>query len=216
LKVSLPDYFEQFCHRLRNINPNLVYGMKSIAAYRCGLDALYPLTDTAAFDMSIERELQDWLRRSSLPSHDPPRLTSPAIINCLFNQAMMICAKLRLPMQIHTGYGDRDLDLLKANPAHLRKILEHYCTTNTNTPVSVVLLHAGYPYVRETGFLASLYPHVYADFGMTYSMAGDSVLEELFELAPLGKLMYSSDTVGWVEEVYFSSMWIRRDLGKVS
>ena len=32
--------------------------------------------------------------------------------------------------------------------------------------VPLVLLHASYPYTREAGYLASVYPHVYVDLGL--------------------------------------------------
>lgn len=36
--------------------------------------------------------------------------------------------------------------------------------------VDFVLLHAGYPYVRETGIMASLYENVWVDFGLIFPM----------------------------------------------
>ena len=61
-----------------------------------------------------------------------------------------------MPVQIHTGFGDADLDLREANPLHLRPLLESGRYAN----VPFVLLHASYPYVRELGYLAAIYANV--------------------------------------------------------
>lgn len=60
-----------------------------------------------------------------------------------------------------------------------------------------MLLHAGYPFVREAAYLASVYSQVYVDIGLAVpflSVAGmRGVLQQLLELSPVSKLMYSSD-----------------------
>ena len=72
-----------------------------------------------------------------------------------------------LPVQMHTGFGDRDLRLATVNPALLQGFLA--LAEPTGTPM--VLLHC-YPYHREAGWLASVFPHVYVDVGLTLSHVG--------------------------------------------
>ena len=57
-----------------------------------------------------------------------------------------------LPVQVHCGFGDRDLLLPLADPGWLKPVIERF----EDTPF--VLLHC-YPFVREAGWLA----HVYAE-----------------------------------------------------
>ena len=64
----------------------------------------------------------------------------------------------RLPVQIHTGFGDRDLALRDADPA----LLQPFLAAVEPARVPVVLLHC-YPYQRQAGWLALVYPHVYVD-----------------------------------------------------
>jgi predicted TIM-barrel fold metal-dependent hydrolase len=33
-----------------------------------------------------------------------------------------------------------------------------------------VLLHSAYPYTRQAGYLASVYPNVYVDFGLVFPL----------------------------------------------
>ena len=67
-----------------------------------------------------------------------------------------------MPVQFHTGFGDDDADLRTANPLLLRPLLQD--TTLRNVPF--VLLHT-YPYCREAGYLASIYPNVFIDLSLT-------------------------------------------------
>jgi predicted TIM-barrel fold metal-dependent hydrolase len=117
-------------------------------------------------------------------------------------------------VQFHTGFGDADLDLLAANPLHLRPLLE----SDAYRRVTFVLLHASYPYVRELAYLASIYPHVYADFGLAsphLAAAIPTVVRELLSLAPASKLLYSSDASAIPELFWLGARWGRWGLAVV-
>ena len=60
-------------------------------------------------------------------------------------------------MQIHTGFGDKDLDLRLSSPLHLRRVLEDPAFA----ALKLVLLHASYPFCREAGYLANVYAQVW-------------------------------------------------------
>ncbi len=62
-------------------------------------------------------------------------------------------ADLGLPIQFHVGYGDRDIDLHRCNPLLLTGLLRALEPTG----VPVMLLH-NYPYHREAGYLAQVFP----------------------------------------------------------
>lgn len=51
--------------------------------------------------------------------------------------------------------------------------------------VDFVLLHAGYPYVRETAIMASLYANVWVDIGLVFPMLSrmGQQVRYLFDLA---------------------------------
>ena len=65
-----------------------------------------------------------------------------------------------LPVQFHAGFGDADLTLPLADPGLLKPLIERY----DETPF--VLLHC-YPFVREAGWLAHVYPNVFFDLSLT-------------------------------------------------
>jgi predicted TIM-barrel fold metal-dependent hydrolase len=113
-------------------------------------------------------------------------------------------------VQVHTGFGDADLDLLQANPLLLRPALE----AGAFGGAPVVLLHC-YPYVREAGYLASLYSQVYLDLSLTVPLVGPGgrrAVEEALELAPTSKVLYGSDAAGLAESFWLGAVGMRRAL----
>ncbi|MFG3286842.1 amidohydrolase [Streptomyces sp. NPDC048111] len=81
----------------------------------------------------------------------------------------------------------------------------------------LVLLH-GYPYHRQTAHLAGVHPHVYADVGPALVRTGAgaaAVLAEVLELAPFGKLLYSSGARGLPELHVVGARLFGEALGRV-
>ncbi|MGW3597509.1 amidohydrolase [Streptomyces sp. NPDC005167] len=81
----------------------------------------------------------------------------------------------------------------------------------------LVLLHS-YPYHRHAAQLASVHPHVYADVGAALARTGAraaAVLAEILELAPFGKLLFSSGAQGLPELHVVGARQFRAALGRV-
>jgi hypothetical protein len=115
-----------------------------------------------------------------------------------------------LPVQIHTGFGDPDLLLARADPSYLKPLFERFAETN------FVLLHC-YPFVREAGWLASVYANVFLDLSLTIPHVSRpaAVVAEAVELAPLSKLLYGSDAVRTPELYLLAARWWRDALADV-
>ncbi|KAK6518134.1 hypothetical protein TWF506_005295 [Arthrobotrys conoides] len=111
------------------------------------------------------------------------------------------------PLQFHTGLGDSDLRLKDANPILLQRFVNAY------PRVPIVLLHAGYPFTREAGYLASTYANVYLDFGLvfpTVSQEGqESIVKQVLELTPSSKAMWSTDGHHYGETYYLAQKQVR-------
>lgn len=203
------DNFSIFLERFRSEidpPPTGVVAFKSIAAYRMGLDIQQTPRDFAEHRFyQLKKEAQN----------QPVRLADKPLIDFLVTQALEIAAKHRIPVQFHTGFGDPDLDLQLSNPLCLRSLLEDQCFRN----VPIVLLHASYPYTPEAGYLASVYSQVYLDCGLAVpflSVAGmRRVMQQLLELAPTSKIMYSSDAHNIPELYYLGAKWGREVLAQV-
>lgn len=115
-----------------------------------------------------------------------------------------------LPLQVHTGFGDPDVLLARSDPSLLKPLLERF----PETPF--VLLH-GYPFHRQAGWLASVYPNVFFDLSLTIPHVARpaAVLAEAIELAPLSKLLYASDAVRTPELYLLAAVWWRDALAAV-
>jgi hypothetical protein len=175
-----------------------VVGVKSIAAYRTGLD-LNPERPAAA---EVTAAAGRWLAAQT----DPPRIADETL-----QRFLIWCGvDLGLPVQFHVGYGDSDVDLHRCNPLLLTPLLR--AIQPAGTPV--MLLH-NYPYHREAGYLAQVFPHVYVDAGLATHNLGrraPALLAEALELAPFGKFLYSSDAFGLPELYYLAAALFRTAL----
>ena len=178
-------------------------GVKSIAAYRTGLD----LNPERPSEAEVTAAAGRWLAAQAARS-GPPRIADETL-----QRFLIWCGvDLGLPVQFHVGYGDSDVDLHRCNPLLLTPLLRAIQPTAT----LVMLLH-NYPYHREAGYLAQVFPHVYIDAGLATHNLGrraPALLAEALELAPFGKFLYSSDAFGLPELYYLGAVLFRRALSE--
>jgi uncharacterized protein len=184
-------------------------GVKSIAAYRFGLD-LDPRPPAAA---EVATAAGRWRRQIDSAGADGPagavRVTDPVLLRFL----LWAGVDRGLPVQIHTGFGDPDVDLRRADPLLLRG----FCELTQERGVPLMLLHC-YPYHRQAGYLAHAYPHVYLDVGLAINHVGAraaAVVAESLELAPFGQVLFSSDAWGPPELHYLGALLWRRATASV-
>ncbi|MFH7024998.1 MAG: amidohydrolase family protein [Heteroscytonema crispum UTEX LB 1556] len=186
--------------------PPEVIAFKSIACYRTGLNIQpVPYAAAACNFYNVKQKLEN----------QPLWLANKPLIDFLLQQALLIAGKYGIPVQLHTGFGDRDLDLRLANPVYLRYLLES--PQYSNAPL--ILLHGSYPFTQQAGYLASVYPQVYLDFGLAIPFLSVSgmrqTMRQLLELAPTSKIMYSSDAHSIPELYYLGAKWGRQILAEV-
>ncbi|MGB3186662.1 MAG: amidohydrolase family protein [Ornithinimicrobium sp.] len=201
--TSPTEFTDAFEARLRERAARAV-GLKSVVAYRGGL-ALAPSPDRRQVESAVEQILR-W-------SGSAVRLEDPSLLRHGLDVAGGIAAEQGLPVQFHTGFGDPNLQLDQANPALLTPLLREWGQRG----VTVTMLHC-YPYHREAGYLASVFPHVYLDVGLAISHLGassDRVLAESLELAPFGKHLFSSDAFGLAELYVVAASLLNRGLRRV-
>jgi uncharacterized protein len=178
-------------------------GLKSIVGYRFGLD--FDPGPTAAAEVTAAAG--GWLRQ--IEATGQVRVEDPVLLRHLLWTGL----GLGLPLQLHTGFGDPDADLRRCDPLLLRGFLQQ--TEAAGVPV--MLLHC-YPYHRGAGYLAQAFPHVYLDVGLAINYAGAraaAVVAESLELAPFGKVLFSSDAWGPPELHYLGALLWRRATARV-
>jgi uncharacterized protein len=169
-------------------------GLKTIAAYRTGL----------AVARASGEEAEEALAAAGA------RLEAKPLVDLVLCEALEANAADPLPVQVHAGFGDADLLLPAANPALLKPLIERF----RETPF--VLLHC-YPYVREAGWLAHVYPNVFFDVSLTIPHVARpaEMLRQALELAPVSKLMYASDAARAPELFFLGALRWREALADV-
>jgi predicted TIM-barrel fold metal-dependent hydrolase len=192
------DFAETIEQALRQSN---AVAAKSIAGYRVGLDLPPHAPEADALVAALDR-----LQPSVSGRY---RIADPMINAWLAWTAI----KIGMPLQIHVGYGDADIDLRYADPLRLTPFLR--ATEGSGVPV--LLLH-NYPFHRNASYLAQVFSHVFVDVGLAVHNTGalsQTVIRETLELVPFGKLLFSSDAYGLAELFCLGAELFRHGLSAV-
>ena len=197
--TSPEDFPDAFRAALRAaVDDPHVVGTKTIAAYRVGFDVDW----TRPSDADVVAHA-----RAFVAGPRPLRVDDALLIAFGVHEA----ASHGLPIQVHVGFGDRDMDLHRSDPMLLLPLLR------TMTPVPVMLLHC-YPFQRQAGYLAQAFDHVNFDVGLAVNYLGvrsTGLVAEAMETAPFAKQLYSSDAFGPPELHVLGSVLWRRAMGVV-
>ena len=203
---SLGEVREALAAALDDIRGQGYVALKSIAAYRTGLDIREWPQEEA------EESFHEYRRAAGAGS---ARLVHKPLLDALLHVAFTEAARQEVPVQFHVGYGDADTDLLLGNPLYLRPVLQR----PDYLGMPVVLLHECYPYTRQGGYLAAVYENAYLDLSYGIPLLGYgemlSFTRAALGVAPSSKLMYSSDGIGAPELHWMSAIDGRRVLGEV-
>lgn len=206
LAKALPydEFLRAFEDELRSAASESV-AFKSVVAYRSGLAVReWPRASAEAAYRAVVARVQ---------SGGSVRLTEKPLLDALFLLALTVATESGLPLQVHAGFGDPDIELLQANPLLLQPVLED----GRWGAARIVILHLAYPYFREAAFMAAVWPQVFVDLSLALPWLGAGAVPPLIEvlsLAPAAKLMYGSD-LGALPELYaLSADWARAALGE--
>lgn len=171
-------------------------GLKSIIAYRTGLD-IDPRSRSADQGMiALEK-----IRRARGRGGD-------AIKNLrdhLFCRAIERCIDFDAPFQVHTGMGDWEVHLAACRPALLMELLRY----PAYRACKFLLVHTGYPYHAEAGYIANVLPNIWCDLSEGLPFAGNAgkrIIAEVLEMASPSRVCYGSDTYGSPEPFFTSAL----------
>ncbi len=181
--------------------------IKFVAAYMRPLDfADVPRAEAAAV-----------YARYALHGGSPPWSAYKKLQDFLFRYVAHEAGRLGLAVHLHTGGGcGHFFNLSGANPLLLESVINDPSLRKT----IFVLVHGGYPFVRETEFLLEK-PNVYMDFSaQTFLLtpkALSRVLRDLLEYEP-EKVLFGTDAspatpeVGWEESAWMTNKTAREAL----
>ncbi len=199
---NLAAFADDFEDRLATALDGGAVALKSVAAYRAGLALPRP---------SLAEVRQAWAdldrRRQSR------RLDDRVLVAFLLWRSAELAGRRGIPLQIHTGFGDRDLDINLADPALLRPLL----VDPTTRDCPVVLLHC-YPFVAKAAYLASVYPQVWMDLSLAVPLAeplAAGLVREALGLCPFTKLLAATDGHSYPEMHWWGAVSWRRALRRI-
>ncbi|AJC16093.1 amidohydrolase family protein [Pandoraea sputorum] len=198
--------FAQRCEaelRARCVN---AVGLKSVVAYR----STFKIDQTRPSPQEVEAAASRWL--SSL-GDEAPRLSDTVLLRFGLWMGIDVCREKRFPLQLHVGFGDPDVYMHACDPTHFTDFLK--ATEPLGVPIT--LLH-NYPFIREAGWLAEIFQHVYYDVGAILNFLGPSALSAMrhaMEMGPFYKQLFSSDAFGLPELHYLGAVQFRIMLGRV-
>ena len=185
--------------------------LKSIIAYRTGLEVRRWDEEQVkrAYAVLVEE------MRSGKPAGDVMRARNQetkAVYDSFILIGVEESIRYHVPFQIHAGFGDApSIDLRLARPILLHGLL--------NDPVAkearIVIVHGGYPWVEEAGFMVNSYPNLYIDLSEAIPHATVGVkakLLALLEMAPTSKIMYGSDGFNIPELFWIAALAAKRGL----
>ncbi len=196
-----PDLEARFAAAVETAASGDLWALKTIIAYRTGL--VIDRWDADQLDRAF-RATQDEFRAGRR------RLQSKPVLDTLLRRALEIAARRRLPVQIHAGFGDRDLDLRLVNPVGLRPIIEDPALRGA----PLVLLHC-HPYVSEAAWLAAVYPHIYIDLSLTIPFLAHRAANEITDAlaaAPATKVLLATDAFSIPELFWLGAHHARQAL----
>jgi predicted TIM-barrel fold metal-dependent hydrolase len=176
-------------------------GLKSIIAYRTGLEIDLSYRDEAAGRRGLD---QIFRQPETMDASKPLR-------DHLLCRTLELSIELGVPVQIHTGFGDVDVRLSRCNPAGLGDLLKAY------REARVVLVHC-YPFVAEASFLAAALPNVWCDLSLGIPFApaaAERIFATALELAPTNRLLAGSDAFSGPEQSWLGARLAKTALGRV-
>jgi len=203
-QVSYDEFLRRFDAGVRGaVLTDGAVGLKSIIAYRTGLDINLGHRSEEAGRRGLEQAL---VESDSLPA-------SKALRDHLLLRTLELAIELQVPLQIHTGFGDIDVVLARCNPVGLVDALKDPVYRETE----VVLVHC-YPFITEASYLAATLPNVWCDLsaGIPFApMAADRILTAALELAPSTRLLAGSDAFSGPEQSWLGAKITRQALARV-
>lgn len=167
-------------------------GFKSAIAYRSGL-----AVDPSVTPGTAGTALAKGGAGASKPLRD-----------LVLRRVLSYAADVGVPVQIHTGFGDSDLRLGRANPLLLEQLLD----TPEASEASVVLLHSGFPFQDEASYLAAARRNVYVDLSLVNLLAPANLVDGILRVigtAPLDRVLLSTDAYVLPEAFWFAASVLR-------
>jgi len=209
-QLSFSSAVEDFNKQIDEEMSKGAVSLKTIIAYRTGLNV--KLRSESEAEEAYEKLTSTISKKKNVREVLSAKIDLAKIIFDYFVYlGLEASRKYGIPFQIHTGFGDAPIDLGLSNPLLLHELVNDSSVKN----VKIVLVHGGYPFIEESGFLANSYPNIFLDLSEMIPFATVGAAEKLlnlFEMAPTNKIVYGSDGFNIPEFYWLASKRIKKSL----
>ncbi|MBI4474940.1 MAG: amidohydrolase family protein, partial [Acidobacteria bacterium] len=195
--ITLDELTSRFIGRLRQELDSGHIGFKSYIA-STGLDVKpWPRCE-------VEKA---WAEYKATPAaqRQGPVMFSKIVREHLLWQALDLAYERDVPVQIHCGNGEGPgVYLSHQYPYNLENVVR-YPVTTPQKPVKVIMVHGGYPHVDEAAYMSHIFTNVYYDISLMSPLVSRGLharLLDIFESAPLSKILHGSDAYNLPEFYY--------------
>lgn len=174
-------------------------GLKSIVAYRGGMRIDHVSRDEAKRDFDKVK--------GTAGGDGKLRITRGPLYHYFLLEAFDVASAFNLPVQLHTGIGDQDADLLEANPLLWKPLLE----ADRFAKVNFVFLHC-YPFEKEAAFMCSIYPNAFMDLSLSATLVSPrfhKVVADAISVAPTTKIMLGTDGHSVPESHWYGALSLK-------
>jgi predicted TIM-barrel fold metal-dependent hydrolase len=212
--LSFDEMFRNYIESLHSaVKLDGYVAFKSVIAYYFGLK-IHKVDEEDARGAYERLRGKKKLLAVSLTEKDPKALADKKLLH-----DFLVCwgieksIELDVPFQIHTGIGSSSIDARYSNPLHLYEVIRD----KKLGKAKIVLVHAGYPYVEEAGFLASSFPNIYVDVSQMMPFIGTGIKDKVLQLlymSPITKIMYGSDGYNIPELFWISAIWGKKAISE--
>jgi len=189
------------------------WGMKSHLLSRLGL--LKPTWDS---DLA-KKSWEDYKRLRGTPSLDREEAADRGrgLNEYLFTIALEECLKRDMPMQMHAGDGDAPSVILRRqHPYNLEEVVRFDRDGVMRMP-KLILVHAGYPLLKEAAWMSHLYTNCYFDISLMNPVINLGLTQrfgEILEAVPMSKVVFGSDSWKVPEINWLAGKWGKRSLSQ--
>lgn len=186
--VPAPGIVERIDDAIAAASDRGYCGFKTVLAYRSGL-AVDPTVTVGAAAAALRA--------------GGPRAAKP-LRDLLFGRLLDHAAETGLPVQVHTGFGDSDLRLGRADPLLLEDVLD----TPGGRRALVVLLHSAFPFQDQAAYLAAARRNVHIDLSLVNLFAPANLadgIRRVVGLAPVDRVVFGTDAHVLPEAFWFAA-----------
>ncbi|MBQ6394843.1 MAG: amidohydrolase family protein [Atopobiaceae bacterium] len=199
---SYKDLRDKLLQAIREAHAQGFAGLKSHVAERCSL----------AIREVSEAEAEAAFAAAKAGDKEAFR----TVYYAAFEEICLLSAELNMPLHLHTGtsgFGSYP-NIYDCDPFLMIEFLYNHKYDHTK----FVLLHASWPYVRNTALLAGSFPNVYMDIAQVLpwqGLAGAQILEDAIAQAPHDKIILGSGMHNYGETAWILSKTAKANLAYV-